>query len=43
MTPLLFMLSLGWFDLSLDESGDGETFEFEFALECDELSSSVLL
>lgn len=39
---LLFMLSLWWFDLSLDESGDGETFEFELALEFDELSSSVL-
>lgn len=44
LTPLLVLiLSLWWFDFSLDDSGDGETFEFEFAFELDEFSSSALL
>lgn len=41
--PLLFMLSLWWLDFSLDEIGEGETFEFELAFEFDEFNSSALL
>lgn len=37
------MLSLWWFDFSLDERGEGETFELELAFEFDEFNSSVLL
>lgn len=42
LTPLLFMLSLWWLDFSLDESGEGDTFGLEFALEFDEFNSNVL-
>lgn len=43
LTPLLFILSLWWFDFSFDDNGDGDTFELELALELDEFNSSVLL
>lgn len=41
LTPLLFALSLWWFDFSL-RSGDGDTFEFELAFEFEEFNSSAL-
>lgn len=41
--PLMLALSLWWFDFSLNDIGDGDTFEFELAFKFDKFNSSVLL